>query len=185
MSGGRFALGIGIGWLREEFDALGIPWERRAGRTREYIEAMRCLWGDEHSYQGEFVRFQGALSYPKPVKGRRLPVLVGGQTAAALKRAAAYGAGWCGFNLTPDETAQAVAEIRKLRAANGRSSEPFEFAVSPTKTATPDDLKRYRDAGIEELYLTAVLQHPLGSEVEVVTVLEDLARRWVEPAARL
>src|SRR5439155_22743596 len=66
LSGGRLALGIGIGWLREECDARGIPWERRAQRTREYIEAMRCLWGDGHSYSAEFVNFDGALSYPKP-----------------------------------------------------------------------------------------------------------------------
>jgi probable F420-dependent oxidoreductase len=185
LSEGRFALGIGIGWLREEFDALGIPWERRAKRTREYVEAMRCLWGDEHGYEGEFVKFASALSYPKPVKGNRLPILVGGQTGAALKRAAAYGTGWCGFNLTPAETAEAITEIRQLRAAAGHASGPFEFSVSPTDTATPDDLKRYRDAGIDELYLTPVFREPLATGAEAVKLLEDLARRWVEPAAKL
>src|SRR5438552_1054540 len=79
LSGGRLALGIGIGWLREEFTALGIPWEGRAKRTREYIEAMRGLWGDRHDYQGEIVNYKGALSYPKPALGARLPILVGGQ----------------------------------------------------------------------------------------------------------
>src|SRR5204863_360261 len=84
--------GIGIGWLAEEFQALGIPWERRAQRTREYVEAMRRVWGDEQSdYRGEFVQFAGARSYPKPIKGAKLPVLVGGQSEPALKRAAAYG----------------------------------------------------------------------------------------------
>jgi probable F420-dependent oxidoreductase len=185
LSGGRLALGIGIGWLREEFDALGIPWERRAKRTREYVEAMRCLWGEEHSYEGEFVKFAGALSYPKPVSGNRLPVLVGGQSAAALKRAANYGDGWCGFNLTPEETAQMVNELRQLRRANGRAAQPFEFSVSPVNTATPDDLKRYRDAGIDELYLTPVFSHPLASESEAIKLLEDLAHRWVDAAAKL
>ncbi|MGH8012270.1 MAG: TIGR03619 family F420-dependent LLM class oxidoreductase, partial [Candidatus Binataceae bacterium] len=65
LSNGRFALGIGIGWLREEFEALGISWHGRSRRTREYIEAMRRLWGEEKSYKGEFVDFAGALSYPK------------------------------------------------------------------------------------------------------------------------
>jgi len=185
LSSGRFALGIGIGWLREEFDALGIPWERRAKRTREYIEAMRCLWGDEHGYEGEFVKFAGALSYPKPVNGNRLPVLVGGQTPAALKRAATYGSGWCGFNLTPAETAEAIRELRRLRTSAGRASEPFEFSVSPVDSATPDDLKRYREAGIDELYLTPVFRNPLTSEGDAIKLLEDLARRWVEPASRL
>jgi probable F420-dependent oxidoreductase len=112
LSNGRFALGIGIGWWQEEFKAMGIPWERRAKRTREYIEAMRHLWGDRTSYSGEFVKFDGALSFPKPAQGARLPILVGGQTDAALKRAAAYGNGWCGFNLTPPETGNAIKRLR-------------------------------------------------------------------------
>jgi probable F420-dependent oxidoreductase len=185
LSGGRFALGIGIGWLREEFTALGIPWERRAARTREYIEAMRCLWGNKNDFSGEFVSFQGALSYPKPVLGAKMPVLVGGQSDAALKRAADYGDGWCGFNLTPDETATAIKRIRELRAANGRSAEPFEFSVSPVDTATPADLKRYREAGIDELYLTPVFRHPLRTEAELRTLLDSLARDWVRAASKL
>jgi probable F420-dependent oxidoreductase len=185
LSGGRFALGIGIGWLQEEFKALGIPWERRSQRTREYVEAMRCLWGDAHSYSGEFVNFAGALSYPKPVLGAKLPILVGGQTESALKRAASYGTGWCGFNLTPDETAKAIDRLKQLLADNGRESQQFEFLVSPTASATPDDMKRYRDVGVDELYLTSVFQRSLGTESEVKELLESLARDWVEPAAKL
>jgi probable F420-dependent oxidoreductase len=185
LSKGRLLLGIGIGWLREEFDALGIPWEQRAQRTREYIEAMRCVWGNGRSYSAQFVNFDGALSYPKPVKGSALPVLVGGQTDSALKRAAAYGDGWCGFNLTPAETAQAINRLRELLRANGRSSEPFEYSVSPTADATADDLKRYHDAGVDELYLTPALQHPVANEADLIKLIEELARSWVEPALRL
>jgi probable F420-dependent oxidoreductase len=185
LSSGRLALGIGIGWLREEFDALGIPWERRARRTREYIEAMRCVWGNGRSYSAEFVNFDGAMSYPKPVKGERLPILVGGQTEAALKRAASYGDGWCGFNLTPEETAQAINRLRELLNANGRASDNFEFLVSPTADAKPDDLKRYHNAGVDELYLTAVFQRQVASEGDITKLTEELARAWVEPALKL
>ena len=185
LSGGRLALGIGVGWLREEFDALGIPWERRAQRTREYVQAMRCVWGEGRSYSSEFVNFEGVLSYPKPPQGLNLPVLVGGQTEAALKRAASYGNGWCGFNLTADETAQAIKRVRELLKANGRSADSFEFLVSPTADATPDHLKQYRDAGVDELYLTPVFQRALGSEGDVEKLLEELARNWVEPAVKL
>ena len=185
LSGGRLVLGIGIGWLREEFDALGIPWEHRAQRTREYVEAMRCVWGNGRSYSAEFVNFDGALSYPKPLKGAGLPVLVGGQTEAALKRAASYGNGWCGFNLTPEETAQAINRLRELLSANGRGTDGFEFSVSPTADATPDDLKRYRDAGVDELYLTPVFQRPVASEADITRLAEELARVWVEPALKL
>jgi probable F420-dependent oxidoreductase len=184
LSGGRLALGIGIGWLREEFDALGIPWARRAQRTREYVEAMRCVWSSGRSYSAEFVNFDGALSYPKPVKGA-LPVLVGGQTEAALKRAASYGDGWCGFNLTPAETAQAINRLRALLAANGRANDRFEFSVSPTADATPDDLGRYRDAGVDELYLTPVFQRPVASEADIRELSEELARTWVDRALKL
>ncbi len=87
LSNGRCVLGVGIGWLEEEFKAIGVPWERRAQRTREYIEAMRTLWGDElSSYAGEFVRFEGVRSYPKPVRGAKLPVFFGGESAPALRR---------------------------------------------------------------------------------------------------
>jgi len=185
LSGGRLLLGIGIGWLREEFDALGIPWERRAQRTREYVEAMRCVWGSGRSYSAEFVNFDGALSYPKPVKGAGLPVWVGGQTEAALKRAASYGNGWCGFNLTPQETAQAINRLRELLASSGRGTDGFEFSVSPTADATPDDLGRYRDAGVDELYLTPVFQRSAASEADVTKLTEELARTWVEPALKL
>ncbi|HZP44496.1 MAG TPA: LLM class F420-dependent oxidoreductase [Candidatus Binataceae bacterium] len=185
LSKGRFALGIGIGWLREEFEVLGIPWERRAGRTREYIEAMRKLWRGDHTYRGEFANFTGVISRPTPARPGGIPILVGGQTDAALKRAAAYGDGWCGFNLTPEETAEAVKKIKTLLAANGRERAPFEYAMAPVASATPDDMKRYRDAGIDELYLTPVFRHPLAQEAEVIKLMEELARGWVEPATRL
>jgi probable F420-dependent oxidoreductase len=185
LSEGRLALGIGIGWLREEFEVLGIPWERRAKRTREYVEAMRRLWNGEHSYQGEFANFAGVMSFPTPTHRGKLPILVGGQSEAALKRAAAYGNGWCGFNLTPEETGDAIKKIKNMLAANGRDREPFEYSVSPIASATPDDLKRYHELGIHELNLAPVFRHSLSNETEVVKVLEDLARNWVEPASRL
>jgi len=186
LSGGRLALGIGIGWLAEEFQALGIPWDRRAQRTREYIEIMRRVWAEErNSYSGEFVRFEGVRSYPKPVKGDKLPILVGGQTEPALKRAAAYGDGWCGFNLTPEETAQMVKRLRELLKANDRNPADFEFSVSPVASATPAELRRYRDAGVDELYLTPVFQRPVRTAAEVTKLLEELARDWVAPAAKL
>ena len=186
LSHGRFALGIGIGWLEEEFKAIGVPWARRTERTREYVEAMRNLWGEERSsYSGEFVSFQNARSFPKPVQGRGLPILVGGQTDPALKRAAAYGDGWCGFNLTPVDTAKKITRLRALMKDAGRVPISFEFSMSPPVTATPAELKHYRDAGVDELYLSPILQKPPGSIAELERMLEGFAREWVEPAVKL
>ena len=185
LSGGRFALGVGIGWLEEEFVAMGIPWEHRAKRTREYIEAMRKLWGeDPSSYSGEYVNFKNVRSNPKPVQGAKLPVIFGGESAPALRRVAEYGNGWCGFNLTPDEAAAKIRKIEELLKANGRKRSDIEIAVSPySKPITRDDLKRYRDAGADEVVLINL--RPPRAEGENLADLEKIAREWVEPAAAI
>jgi hypothetical protein len=89
LSGGRFTVGVGVGWLAEEFEALGIPFERRGQRTREYVEVMRKLWNERSSsHQGEFVNFTNVLSYPKPVSDKGVPVWFGGESNPALRRVA-------------------------------------------------------------------------------------------------
>jgi len=185
ISEGRVALGVGIGWLEEEFTALGIPWERRAQRTRECIDAMRALWGTElSSYRGEFVQFEGVRSYPKPVRGAEVPVLFGGESGPALRRVAEYGNGWFGFNLTPEEAAPKIRRLEELLRANGRKLSDVEIIVSPSlKPATPDDLKRYRDLGVQEVVLIS-FGLPRTPE-DATKQLEEAARKWLEPASRL
>ncbi len=185
LSNGRFTLGVGVGWLAEEFRAIGIPWERRADRTRECIEAMRRLWGDPvSSYSGEFVKFEAVRSYPKPAQGANLPVLFGGESGPALRRVAEYGNGWFGFNLTPGEAAAKIRRIEELLRAKGRKRSELEIVISPyTKPVTPDDLKGYRDAGVDQVVLASI--RPARTVEEFATQLEELARQWVEPASRL
>jgi probable F420-dependent oxidoreductase len=184
LSGGRFTLGVGVGWLEEEFNAVGVPWERRAQRTREYIEAMRCLWRDAHStYKGEFVKFESVRSYPKPVHGE-VPIWFGGESGPALKRVADYGNGWCGFNLSADEAAAKMKRLDELIKAAGRKRSEIYMALSPyTKPITRDDLKRYRDAGVDELGFIEF--NPPTSERDMIAKMEQMAREWVEPAAKI
>ena len=109
---------------------------RAAARSREAVEVMRRLWEDSvSSYSGEFFSFSDARAFPKPT--RRIPMIVGGQTEAALRRAANYGDGWCGFNLTPAETAEKVKLLDRLLAEKGRRREDFEIFVSPVVTEPP------------------------------------------------
>jgi probable F420-dependent oxidoreductase len=185
LSNGRLVLGTGIGWLEEEFQAIGVPWERRAQRTREYIAAMRKLWSESLSdYQGEFVKFSGVRSFPKPANGKSVPVWFGGESGPALRRVAEYGDGWVGFNLSADETAAKIRRIEELLKANGRKRSDVELTVSPyTKPFGPDDLARYRDAGAEEV-LPVLLDVP-RTEAEMVKRMEQVARDFVEPAAKL
>ncbi len=94
LSGGRMELGVGVGWLREEFDALGIPFERRGARTDEYIDIMRNVWGNDHAeHRGEFSDFSGVSVNPKPVNGS-VPIHIGGHTTRSAKRAGQLGDGY-------------------------------------------------------------------------------------------
>ena len=112
LSEGRFMLGVGVGWLEEEFRALGIPWERRAQRTREYIEAMRRSVGRRAQLlQGRVREFRKRPQLSQALRGAGLPVFFGGESGPALRRVAEYGNGWCGFNLGPGEAADKIRRI--------------------------------------------------------------------------
>ena len=186
LSGGRVTLGVGVGWLKEEFAALGIPFETRAQRTRECIQAMRTLWGDElSSFPGKFVNFRNVRSYPKPAQGGNLPVYFGGESVPALRRVADLGNGWCGANLSPEEVAPRVRRLEDLLKANGRKLADVGISIMAriVNPLTVDDLKRYRDAGAAEVIMLS--RKPLQSEAEIVSYLEQLARDLVDAAAKL
>src|SRR5262245_20473370 len=154
LSQGRFLFGVGIGWLTEEFQALGIPPARRAQRTCEYLEAMRVLWTQEApSFQGEFCAFPPVKSFPKPVQKPHPPIIFGGNTAAALRRAVEVGDGWFGFNLSPEDAAPLVQRLCQYAAASGRNANELFIGVAPTATMpmTREGLQRYRDVGVRHL----------------------------------
>src|SRR5262245_52847783 len=183
LAGGRFALGVGIGWSAEEFAALGVPFARRAQRTRENVEVMRKLWSPGvASHRGEFVRFDDAGSFPKPVQGPRIPVIFGGESEPALRRVAEYGNGWYGFNLDPPAVRAKLARLDQLLREAGRSRADVEVIAAPyTKRVGADDLQRYQDLGVSEVVLLATVpEDPAGATTRV----ERFAREWVEPAAR-
>ena len=183
LSGGRFALGVGIGWSSEEFAALGIPFERRAQRTTEYIEVMRKLWNEDKStFDGEFVRFAEVRSFPKPAR-RKVPVIFGGESLPALKRVARIGDGWFGVNLNPQQAEEKIATLHKLMSEAGRDPKELDISISPYHHQVGvDDLRRYHDLGVNEF--VPFVQLP-RSEEEIPKFLEGVAREWVEPASKL
>ena len=124
MSGGRVELGIGIGWLKEEFEALGVPWARRAARTEEYMEVMRRLWdSDGASFDGEFVSFENISSNPKPAAGR-VPIHIGGHSVAAAERAGRVGDG---FWPAKGDLGELYDICRQTAADAGRDPESIEL----------------------------------------------------------
>jgi probable F420-dependent oxidoreductase len=184
LSRGRVALGVGIGWSAEEFAALGIPFERRAQRTCEYIQAMRTLWKEpKASFNGEFVRFEGARCYPKPAQPAGIPIIFGGESLPALKRVARYGNGWFGVNLRPEQAAEKITRLHRLLDEEGRAHGEVEIIISPYQNeVTAGDLRAYHQLGVSEF--VPFIRLP-GKESEISPFLEQAAQQWVEPAAKL
>lgn len=184
LSGGRFALGVGIGWSEEEFRALGVPFEKRAQRTNEYLEAMLKLWSEDHaSYSGEFVRFNQARMNPKPVAKNKMPIYFGGESMPALRRVAKYGTGWFGSNLGPLETGEKLGKLRELMKSNGRNPDQLRVMMSPGAAHfSPANLPKYHEAGVHEL---VIFLNYSAKQDENIGKLEHLAKRWVEPADKL
>ena len=127
LTDGRVELGLGVGWLREEFEALGIPWERRGARNDEYVAAMRALWAGPHAeYHGEFVDFDPATCNPRPINGT-IPILVGGDTPVAIRRAARLADGYYPGTGDPETLAGLIQDVR--RAAEKEKRDPNEIAI--------------------------------------------------------
>ncbi|MBA8960462.1 putative F420-dependent oxidoreductase [Rhodococcus percolatus] len=177
MSGGRLTLGVGIGWSREESAALGIPFEGRGARAAEYVAAMRSLWRDDvATFEGEFVRVDSVRVNPKPVRDRRIPVVLGGNSDAALRRVAAWGDGWYGFNLDGvDAVTERIRTIHALCRDAGRDAEELRLAVA-LREVDPSDVESLVDAGVDELVL---VESPPGDPGEAADWVAALARRWM------
>lgn len=129
LSKGRVMLGVGIGWLREEFEAIGVPFEGRGRRAVEAIEAMRVLWSDDQpSYQGETVRFHDARLWPKPVH-RRIPVHLGGHTELAARRAGRVADGFFPGRSAVDEVKELMRIARESAEQAGRNPDGIELTL--------------------------------------------------------
>lgn len=174
LSGGRFTLGVGIGWSKEEFDALGVPFERRAARTAEYVAAIRTLWRDDvASFDGEFVRFDSVRVNPKPLANKSIPIVLGGNSDAALRRVAAWGDGWYGFNLNGvREVAERVAFLRRSCDDRGRDHAELRLSVA-LRDPSLADVAPLAELGVDELVIVDGPPGDAGVAAEWVTALAD------------
>ena len=128
LSGGRVELGLGVGWMKEEFDALGVPWEHRGARNDEYIAAMRALWAGPHAeFHGRFVDFPPVTCSPRPVQSS-IPILVGGDTDAAISRAVRLADGYFPGEGDADRLSKLIARLRAACTAAGR--DPMSVEVN-------------------------------------------------------
>lgn len=158
-SNGRVEYGVGSGWSREEYAAMGITFERRGARLNEYMDALKALWGEHRpSFDGEFVSFEPLIFMPKPVRGT-IPIVVGGNSPAALRRVATRGDGWHGWRLEPDELKRTLDDLHVQLDEHGRSRDDVKLNVGIPFKGSLDELAEYaeicRGLGIDELIIAA------------------------------
>ena len=182
LSGGRVDFGVGIGWLREEFDVLNVPFAKRALRAKEYVEIMQRLWSDDDNvaYEGELYTLPPCSMHPKPVQRPHPPVHFGGETDAALRRVATLGQGWYGFNRTPAEVPPALARLDELLAEEGRSRRDIEVSVCPYfKGVDRAAVEQYAELGVDRVIALVFALDRDG----LLSTLDKLAAELLEHSA--
>ena len=154
LSGGRVIVGAGLGWLEAESELLGVPHKRRARIADEALVAMRACWdSDTPEFAGATYSFSGLHFSPRPHGGRRLPVLVGGASSAALRRAARLGDGWIGDDMTFEELEASLAQLSRELAETGRKLEDVEVAMR-TGLQVVDDAEEVTESPSEKGWKT-------------------------------
>ncbi|MCU1345640.1 MAG: class F420-dependent oxidoreductase, partial [Acidimicrobiia bacterium] len=176
-----FDYGVGIGWSKEEYAAVGVPWEQRGARCDDYLAAMKSLWTESpSSYHGPFVEFDSVVAHPKPVQQPHPPILVGGNTRAALRRAARMGDGWFGWGLTIAELDDCLPVLDEELAAAGRDRDDLQMYLGlpygGDLETLVEYLKQVEQRGFEEAVIgTGLSRHRYDTQ------LDDYARaldRW-------
>jgi probable F420-dependent oxidoreductase len=156
LSGGRVTMGFGMGYIRKETEVLGIGFEDRTARGEEYLAAVRALWHTEKpSYEGRYVSFSEVDAHPRPVQPA-LPVVAGGHSPAALRRAVTSAHGWYGWDLTPQGVLEFKEKLRKASDKHGRPEElgPLEVTVTPAQGAvSPHVFEQYQEVGVDRLVI--------------------------------
>jgi probable F420-dependent oxidoreductase len=184
LTGDRIVCGVAPGWLKEEYDRVGIDFRTRGERLEEMVAALRALWsGEPTAFAGRHVSFAPVILRPSPK--RPVPICFGGASDAALRRAATLGDGWMGLTFTREQLRPVLARLHKLRAEAGRADAPFEIFVGLGERPTPEAV-----TDLESMQVTGVIVQPwAGSRKDVTSVdakraaLEQFAERVIRVSA--
>jgi probable F420-dependent oxidoreductase len=152
-SNGRVVYGVGIGWLKEEADAMNMPWDRRGARSDEHIELLRTLWtatGKHVEFHGQFWDIPPMDPEPRPVQ-QPIPILVGGHSEPAMDRAARLGDGWISGNVSAARLAEMLPALREATDRHGRDLATLDVYSQTKEGVTLDELRRYDELGVKSL----------------------------------
>jgi len=173
VSKGRLIFGIGAGYLKPEFDALGAPFDHKSARTIDFLDAMLALWTQpKPAYEGRFVRFGGIQAFPRPVQRPHPPIVMGGHAPEALRRAVRHGHGWYGFALDPAATRHCLDGLRAAEREHGRPAElgPLEISVTPAASIDRETVARYAELGVHRL----IFYRPTAGLDDTLAVVEKI-----------
>jgi probable F420-dependent oxidoreductase len=182
LSGGRMVLGLGIGWQREEYEAVGVPFRQRGARLEECIGAMRALWTEAPAtFRGEHVAFERVYSSPQPARGA-VPIVLGGNSAPAVERAGRIGDGWYPYTIGPDEFAVSAARLREVAVDAGRDPDEIEITVwpgshDPASESDVEYVRRFVAAGARRILFTPSVGRGQGFEslrAQILTYREQV-----------
>ena len=179
VSNGRYQFGVGIGWLKEEFDALGEPFSERAARTREYLQVMKALWsGETATFQGKYFSFPTLHSNPLPVQKPHPPIIFGGESTPALKRIADLGDGWQPGPIPVEVFRERLNKLRTLMSERGRNM--AELSISMIGSVHDLQQDREKITALEELGIKEILLFMGGPSVEAtLKEMEEGARTLI------
>lgn len=164
MSGGRFIFGAGVGWLREEFRAMGVPFERRGARFEDAIVAMKKIWSDEVvEHQSDFLDLSGFKAHPLPAQRPHPPLLIGGTSDAAFRRVVRHGDGWIAPNHGLEALREMLLRLHRVAADEGRDPASISITAMWPYVKEKGALEEYRELGVERLItpLTALGGDPM------------------------
>ncbi len=160
VSDGRLEFGVGASWLEEEWRAVGFDFASRGRRVDEAIDVCKRLWTEsEVAHEGEFFRFDAVAFEPKPVQQPWPPILIGGESSAALRRAARAGDGWIGMGHTFDSAAKQIERLQALRREHDRDTVAFQVCLGGP-VASADDVRRWEDLGVTRLIVSPWRRSP-------------------------
>ena len=177
VSKGRLIFGVGAGYLEPEFRALGYTLDHRGEKTLEYLEAMRAIWDMEKpAYNGQFVSFSGVQANPRPVQRPTPPIVMGGHTAPAFRRAVTHCHGWYGFALDVEKTKACLDGLRAAAERYERPAElgPLHISLSPRGRVDAAMSDSFGEIGVQRLILL-----PRGDEAEHLRFVEDVAANLI------
>ncbi len=179
LSGGRLILGLGAGWLEEEYGAMGVPFEKRGARFNDYLVAVKKVWsGETVEHQSEFLNWSGFKSYPIPVQKPHPPLIIGGTSPAALRRVVRHGDGWFAPSRNLEELGEMCGALREVASQEGRDYQSLQIsAMWGGVQEGLESIPAYKELGVTRLILG--MHHLEGSDP--LKGLESLGHRVIEP----